>query len=54
LKEDIGAKLNLYFPQVQITNLEVTAVEDRNQINVVLDYKISQTNDTDTIEITLS
>ena len=54
LKEDIGSKLNLYFPQVQITNLEVTAIEDRNQINVVLDYKISQTNDTDTIEITLS
>ena len=54
LKEDVATKLNQYFPQVQITNLEVTAQEDRNQINVVLDYQISQTNDTDTIELTLS
>jgi phage baseplate assembly protein W len=54
LKEDVSSKLNLYFPQVEITNLEVTAQEDRNTITVVLDYKISQTNDTDTLEITLS
>jgi phage baseplate assembly protein W len=54
LREDVGTKLNQYFPQIQILNLEVTAQEDRNQINVVLDYKISQTNDTDTLEITLS
>jgi phage baseplate assembly protein W len=54
LKEDVASKLNLYFPQVEITSLNVTAQEDRNTINVVLDYKISQTNDTDTLEITLS
>jgi phage baseplate assembly protein W len=54
LKEDVSSKLNLYFPQVEITSLEVTAQEDRNTINVVLDYKISQTNDIDTLEITLS
>lgn len=54
LKEDVASKLNLYFPQVEITSLDVTAQEDRNTINVVLDYRISQTNDTDTLEITLS
>jgi len=54
LKEDVSSKLNLYFPQVEITSLEVTSQEDRNTINVVLDYKISQTNDIDTLEITLS
>jgi phage baseplate assembly protein W len=54
LKEDVSSKLDLYFPEIEITNLEVSAIPDRNQINVVLDYKISQTNDTDTIEITLS
>lgn len=54
LKEDVSTKINNYFPQIEITNLEVTAIEDRNQINVVLDYRISQTNDTDTLEITLS
>lgn len=54
LREDVATKLNQYFPQIEIANLEVTAIEDRNQINVVLDYRISQTNDTDTIEITLS
>lgn len=54
LKEDVSSKLNQYFPQIEITSLEVTAIEDRNQINVVLDYRISQTNDTDTLEITLS
>jgi phage baseplate assembly protein W len=54
LKEDVSSKLNQSFPQIEITSLEVTAIEDRNQINVVLDYRISQTNDTDTLEITLS
>ena len=54
LKEDVSSKLNLYFPQIEITNLEVTSQEDKNQISVVLDYRISQTNDTDTIELTLS
>ena len=54
LKEDVATKLNQYFPQIEITSLEVTAQEDRNTINVVLDYRISQTNDTDTIELTLS
>ena len=54
LKEDVASKLNLQFPQIEVTRLDVTAQEDRNQINVVLDYRISQTNDTDTFEITLS
>ncbi len=54
LKEDVASKLNLQFPQIEVTRLDVTAQEDRNQINVVLDYRISQTNDTDTLEITLS
>lgn len=54
LKEDVSTKVNQFFPQVEITNLEVTSQEDRNQINVVLDYRIAQTNDTDTIELTLS
>ena len=54
LAQDVGAKINQFFPQIEITNLSVTAKEDRNQINVVLDYKISQTNDEDTLEITLS
>ncbi len=54
LKEDVASKLNLQFPQIEVTRLDVTAQEDRNQINVVLDYRISQTNDIDTLEITLS
>jgi phage baseplate assembly protein W len=54
LNQDISQKLGKYFPQIIVTKLEITAQEDRNQINVVLDYRISQTNDTDTIEITLS
>lgn len=54
LKEDVATKLNQYFPQIEITNLEVTTLEEYHQINVILEYRISQTNDTDTIEITLS
>jgi len=54
LKEDVEQKVNQEFPGIEITNLEVTAVEDRNQINIVLDYKISQTKDTDTIQLTIS
>ena len=54
LAEDLGAQLNTYFPDIQIINLEVTTQPDRNQINIVLDYIISQTNDTDTLTINLS
>lgn len=54
LKEDIAAKLNDYFPNIQIVRLEVTTQPDRNQINIVLDYKIVGFSEEDTIIITLS
>ena len=54
LKEDISQKVSTYFPQIEITDLSVTTQEDLNQISIVVDYKISKTDDVDTIELTLS
>ena len=51
LKEDIQAKLTLYFPSVVVSSLEVTSAQDQNQVFVTLDYSIKNTGITDQIEI---
>ena len=51
LKEDIQAKLALYFPSVVVSSLEVTSAQDQNQVFVSLYYNIKDTGITDQIEI---
>jgi phage baseplate assembly protein W len=51
LKEDIQTKLALYFPSIVVNSLEVTSVQDQNQVFVTLDYSIKNTGITDQIEI---
>lgn len=53
LREDINAKLSLYFPNISIADLIVTGQEDANQITVTLKYSVINTNITDTLEIQL-
>jgi len=52
LKNDIQEKINQYFSNINIVNLEVNQVEGvENAINVLLEYSIPNTNITDKIEL---
>lgn len=51
LREDINDKLSLYFPNIVINDLVITGQTDTNQININLNYSISNTNISDTLEI---
>jgi len=51
LEERISSDLSSFFPNVQVNNLEITSQEDRNSINIILDYNIIRTNIEDTLEI---
>lgn len=51
LEERISSDLSSFFPNVQINNLEILSQEDRNSINIILDYNVIRTNIEDTLEI---
>lgn len=51
LKEDISSKLELYFSNVIITSLNLFKDPDSNSISVELNYKVSNTNINDTLNI---
>lgn len=53
LKEDINTKLNAYFPNVEIVELNVTANPDFNRVNISLNYRVINTNIEDEINITI-
>ena len=53
LKDDIQTKINQYFPNIEVNNLEVTQPQDTNIVNVSLNYSIPYTNISDKLEITL-
>jgi phage baseplate assembly protein W len=51
LKEDISLKLDLYFPNVTVEELDITSQDDINQITVIMKYSVINTNITDNLEI---
>jgi phage baseplate assembly protein W len=51
LFEDISNKISLYFPNVNVENLEIFQVNDSNSLKIELYYNIINTNITDNIEI---
>jgi len=51
LFEDISNKISLYFPNVNVENLEIFQVNDSNSLKIELYYSILNTNITDNIEI---
>lgn len=53
LKDDIQTKINQYFPNIEVNNLEVTQFQDTNIVNISLNYNIPYTNISDKLEITL-
>ena len=52
LKEDIQAKINEYFSNINVVSLEINQLPDTNEITVKLTYNIPNTNISDKIEIT--
>ena len=51
LKEDIQYKINQYFPNVIVNDLNILSDPDSNALHVILNYSISNTNMTDKIEL---
>ena len=51
LEERISSNLELFFPNIQIGNLEISKQEDTNTIIVSLIYSVVNTNINDTLEI---
>ena len=51
LEERISSNLELFFPNIQIGNLEISKQEDTNTIIVSLTYSVINTNINDTLEI---
>ena len=51
LEEQISSDLNNFFPNVNVSNLEILRQEDLNTITVLLSYNVINTNINDTLEI---
>lgn len=51
LKTRIDNKLKFYFPNINIQDLKILEQSNNNLINVVLTYKVKNTNINDTLEI---
>ena len=51
LEEQISSDLNNFFPNVNVSNLEILKQEDLNTITVLLSYNVINTNINDTLEI---
>lgn len=51
LKEDIQTKINQYFSNINVNNLEINSFPDSNEINVKLSYSVPNTNISDKVEI---
>ncbi len=51
LEDRINSDLELFFPNIQIINLEILRNSDNNSITISLSYKVLNTNINDTIEI---
>ncbi len=51
LEERISSDLGIFFPSVNIGNLEILKQEDNNTITVELTYSVSNTNINDTLQL---
>jgi phage baseplate assembly protein W len=51
LKEDISSKVETYFSNIKIEELNITSQDDINQITVTMKYSVINTNITDNLEI---
>lgn len=51
LEDRINSDLELFFPNIQVINLEILRNSDNNSITISLSYRVLNTNINDTIEI---
>ena len=51
LKEDIQTKLSAYFPNVDVSGVEVTPDNDKNSILVTIKYSVANTGINDELEL---
>ena len=51
LEDEISSNLDLFFPNINIDDLNISKQENNNTINVSLNYSIINTNINDTLEI---
>ena len=51
LKNDIQTKINQFFTNINVNNLEIDQFPDTNSINIKLFYSVPNTNITDKVEI---
>lgn len=54
LKEDVQSKLNIYFPNIQVKELNVYELTDINSLDVELKYEIIGTGIQDEIQISFN
>lgn len=54
LQENIQSLINTYFPNIKVTNLQITTDPDNNSLNVSLFYDIVNTGINDQVEITFA
>jgi phage baseplate assembly protein W len=54
LKEDIQAKINIYFPSINIIGLEIIQNPDNNEIIITIKYSVINTGITDQIQISFT
>ena len=54
LQENIQSLINTYFPNIKVTNLQITTDPDNNSLNVSLFYDIINTGVSDQVEITFA
>jgi phage baseplate assembly protein W len=52
LKQDIQAKINQYFSNINLVDLTINQYPDTNSIGIILIYNIPNTNISDKLEIT--
>lgn len=52
LKDDIQTKINQYFSNINVNNLEINQNTDSNSITVMLNYSVPNTSISDNLEIT--
>jgi phage baseplate assembly protein W len=53
LKDDIQSKINQFFTNINVESLVITESPDTNELDIMLQYSVPNTNITDKLEITL-
>lgn len=53
IEETMRTQIEAFFPQVQVTSINVTGDPDRNSINIKFSYKLLASRDTDQVTVTV-